>query len=68
MPPPGSLSLATLPRKRGRDDRDDAACSEVVNWLLLRAPIQVAQADIDAFAKLFPMMRVRRRRTTAASC
>jgi len=43
-------------------------CSEVVNWLLLRAPIQVAQADIDAFAKLFPMMRVRRRRTTAASC
>ncbi|MCK9908644.1 carbonic anhydrase [Microbacteriaceae bacterium K1510] len=30
-------------------------CSEVVNWLLLRAPIQVAQADIDAFAKLYPM-------------
>lgn len=30
-------------------------CSEVVNWLLLREPIQVARADIDAFAKLFPM-------------
>lgn len=30
-------------------------CSEVVNWLVLRAPIQVAQADIDAFAKLYPM-------------
>jgi carbonic anhydrase len=30
-------------------------CSEVVNWLLLRDPIQVAQADIDAFAKLYPM-------------
>ncbi len=30
-------------------------CSEVVNWLVLREPIQVAQADIDAFAKLFPM-------------
>ena len=30
-------------------------CSEVVNWLLLRAPIPVAKADIDAFAKLFPM-------------
>lgn len=30
-------------------------CSEVVNWLLLREPIQVAQADIDAFAKLYPM-------------
>lgn len=30
-------------------------CSEVVNWLLLHEPIQVAQADIDAFAKLYPM-------------
>lgn len=30
-------------------------CSEVVAWLLLRDPIQVAQTDIDAFAKLFPM-------------
>jgi carbonic anhydrase len=30
-------------------------CSEVVNWLLLRETISVAQADIDAFAKLFPM-------------
>jgi carbonic anhydrase len=30
-------------------------CSEVVNWLLLREPIQVARADIDAFGKLFPM-------------
>ena len=30
-------------------------CSEVVNWLLLREPLQVAQKDIDAFAKLFPM-------------
>lgn len=30
-------------------------CSEVVNWLVLRDPIQVARPDIDAFAKLFPM-------------
>jgi len=30
-------------------------CSEVVNWLLLREPISVAKADIDAFAKLYPM-------------
>ena len=30
-------------------------CSEVVHWLLLREPIQVAQTDIDAFAKLYPM-------------
>ena len=30
-------------------------CSEVVNWLLLRTPIEVAKADIDTFAKIFPM-------------
>lgn len=30
-------------------------CSETVNWLLLHEPIQVAQADIDAFAKIYPM-------------
>jgi len=30
-------------------------CSEVVNWLLLREPISVAKADVDAFAKLYPM-------------
>jgi carbonic anhydrase len=30
-------------------------CSEVVDWLLLREPIQVAKADIDSFAKLYPM-------------
>jgi carbonic anhydrase len=30
-------------------------CSEVVNWLLLREPIQVAKADVVAFAKLYPM-------------
>jgi len=30
-------------------------CSEVVNWLLLTTPIQVADADIAAFAKLYAM-------------
>lgn len=30
-------------------------CSEVVEWLLLRELVFVAQKDIDAFAKLFPM-------------
>ena len=30
-------------------------CSEVVDWLLLREPIKVAKADIDTFAKLYPM-------------
>jgi len=30
-------------------------CSEVVHWLLLRTPIEVAQKDIDAFAKVYAM-------------
>jgi len=30
-------------------------CSETVDWLLLTDPIQVAEADIAGFAKLFPM-------------
>lgn len=30
-------------------------CSEVVEWLLLTDPIQVASADVAAFAKLYPM-------------
>jgi len=30
-------------------------CSEVVDWLLLHQPIQVAKPDIEALGKLFPM-------------
>jgi carbonic anhydrase len=30
-------------------------CSEVVNWLLLTDPIQVADADVASFAKLYAM-------------
>ena len=30
-------------------------CSEVVEWLLLADPIQVAEADVAKFAKLYPM-------------
>ena len=30
-------------------------CSEVVNWLLLTNPIEVAAADVASFAKLYPM-------------
>lgn len=30
-------------------------CSETVDWMLLTVPVEVAQADIDAFAKLYPM-------------
>jgi carbonic anhydrase len=48
-----------LPRRLGyyRDASSltTPPCSEMVNWLLLREPIQVAKADIDAFAKIFPM-------------
>lgn len=30
-------------------------CNEIVDWLLLAEPIQVAAKDVDAFAKLYPM-------------
>jgi carbonic anhydrase len=30
-------------------------CSETVDWHLLTDPIQVAQADVERFAKLYPM-------------
>ena len=30
-------------------------CSETVDWLLLTDPIQVAEADVARFAKLYPM-------------
>jgi carbonic anhydrase len=30
-------------------------CSEIVEWLVLTDPIEVAEADVAAFAKLYPM-------------
>jgi carbonic anhydrase len=30
-------------------------CSETVDWFLLRDPIEVAEADVAAFAKLYPL-------------
>jgi carbonic anhydrase len=30
-------------------------CAEIVEWLLLSDPIQVAEADVASFAKLYPM-------------
>ena len=50
---------ALIPSERGyyvyEGSLTTPPCSETVTWLLLREPIAVAQADIDAFAKLFPM-------------
>jgi carbonic anhydrase len=50
---------ALLPSERGyyryEGSLTTPPCSETVNWLLLREPIAVAKADIDGFAKLFPM-------------
>jgi carbonic anhydrase len=31
------------------------ACAEVVNWMVLRTPLRVAQADIDRYRALYPM-------------
>ena len=30
-------------------------CAEIVEWLLLTDPIQVAEADVAGFAKLYPL-------------
>src|SRR5579864_4441642 len=30
-------------------------CSETVNWIVLAQPIEVSEADIDRFGKLYPM-------------
>lgn len=50
---------ALLPSERGyyryAGSLTTPPCSEVVDWVLLREPIQVAQADIEAFAKVYPM-------------
>lgn len=50
---------ALLPSERGYYRYEGSLtippCSEMVSWLLLREPIQVAKVDIDAFAKVFPM-------------
>lgn len=52
---PTKLLPAALGYYRYAGSLTTPPCSEVVNWFLLREPIQVAQADIDAFAKLYPM-------------
>lgn len=50
---------ALLPARRGyysyAGSLTTPPCSEVVSWMVLTDPIQVAAADVDAFAKLYPM-------------
>lgn len=57
---PVTLTLAgLLPRDRARYRYEGSLttppCSEVVDWNVFVAPVEVAQADIDAFRALFPM-------------
>jgi carbonic anhydrase len=48
-----------LPRKRSyyrySGSLTTPPCSETVDWLLLTDPIQVAEADVARFAKLYPL-------------
>jgi carbonic anhydrase len=50
---------ALLPAKRGyyrySGSLTTPPCAETVEWLLLTDPIQVAEADVASFAKLYPM-------------
>jgi carbonic anhydrase len=50
---------AMLPAKRGyyrySGSLTSPPCSEVVDWLLLSDPIQVAEADVARFATLYPL-------------
>lgn len=50
---------ALLPAKRGyfryEGSLTTPPCSEVVHWVNLKQPITVSDAQIDRFAKLFPM-------------
>jgi len=48
-----------LPKNRARFRYEGSLttppCSEIVDWNVFEQPIQVAEADISAFVKLFPM-------------
>jgi carbonic anhydrase len=52
---PGALLPAHRSYYRYAGSLTTPPCSEVVNWLLLTTPIEVAEADIAAFAKLYAM-------------
>ena len=56
---PGIDPNGLLPAKRGcyryEGSLTTPPCSESVDWMLLTDPIQVAEADVAAFAKLYAM-------------
>jgi carbonic anhydrase len=52
---PNGLLPATRTYYRYERSFTTPPCSEIVDWLLLTDPIQVAEADIARFAKLYSM-------------
>ena len=52
---PNALLPAKLSYYRYEGSLTTPPCSEVVDWLLLTTPMQVAASDVAAFARLYPM-------------
>lgn len=52
---PNSLLPSKLAYYRYSGSLTTPPCSETVDWMLLEEPIEVAEADVAAFAKLYPM-------------
>lgn len=52
---PNALLPARLGYYRYPGSLTTPPCAEIVEWLLLTNPIQVAEADVASFAKLYPM-------------
>ncbi len=52
---PNALLPARLSYYRYEGSLTTPPCSEVVDWLLLTTPMQVAASDVAGFAKLYPM-------------
>lgn len=52
---PNGLLPSNLAYYRYSGSLTTPPCSETVEWMLLQDPIEVAEADIAAFAKLYPM-------------
>lgn len=52
---PNALLPAKLSYYRYEGSLTTPPCSEVVDWLLLTTPMQVAASDVAGFAKLYPM-------------